>query len=330
MKCKKIDLHMDKKRALVLMLFFALAYFCVFLFAVLSIDKESAQLSSLLRSDYEYSAVSAKPILRDDYYRLNAGIGFSTTSDSKTGINAEVLMQSKDSQYTSSVEWNADKLTPSSVAITKGIAKANNLQVGNSIYSKHVVDGTVHEYTIEEILPEVSASKYSEKGAFTAGIIIMGYDQAYIDNITHTTLLYTKEPINEISLRLSETPLDLLYRSDEIAFCFRIALPYWILFILIAILITVLLVILLTRMVSHNYKRLMTLGFDDKELNKSFYRMIFGESITSILMAFFLLIVISNLFIFSSVGLAFLLTILLVEFATLLISASVSKRKLWR
>ena len=312
------------------MLFFALAYFLINLFAVIAVGKDCAQLSSLLRSDYEYSASSQKPIYQDDYYRFNAGIGYSITADSNTGINAEVLMQSKDSQYTSSVDWNPDELSPSGVALTKGIARAYGLEEGDSIYSKHIVDGTIHKYTIEQILPELSASRFSDNRNFTEGMIIMGFDKAYVDNIAHTTVLYTQEAIDEISLEISETPVDILYRNDEISSCIKVLFPYCILFVVLAVLITILLVALLKRAVGHNFRRLLMLGFEEKTLNGAFYRLIFGEGLPPILIMFCVSTVISNLFINSSMKLTFLISILLAEFVTLFISANVSKRRLWR
>ena len=320
---------MDKKRALFLMLFFALIYCLVNLFAIMSVDTNSAQLSSLMRSDYEYSASSSRPVLQDDYFCFNAGITFSTNVDLKKGINAEVLMQSKDSLYTSSVEWNANRISQSGAAITEGIAKAYNLGVGDSIYSKHIVDGTIHEYTIEQVLPDVFTSRYSEKRVFTEGMIIIGFEQAYIDNITHTTLLYTKESINDITLKISNTPVDLIYRSDEIILCVKMLLPYWILFVAFVVVITVLFVALNIHFIKYNFIRLLTLGFDEKTLNRSLYRFIFSGTIPPIFIAFFISIVMSNLFINSSMEVGFLIAILLAELVSLLISASLSKRRLW-
>ena len=55
MENKQINLHMDRKRASLVMLFFALALVFNGVLAILSIGKNLAQISSLLRSDYEYS-----------------------------------------------------------------------------------------------------------------------------------------------------------------------------------------------------------------------------------------------------------------------------------
>lgn len=201
---------MDKKRALVLMLFFAISYISINLLSIIAVNKESAHLSSLLRSSYEYCATASKNVFQDDYYQFDASISFSTISDSNTGINAEVLMQSNDSKYTSAVDWNADRLSPLGVAITKGIAKSYNLREGDRIYSKHIVDGGVRGYIIEQILPELSASRLSDKREFSDGIIIMGFDESYIESLTHTVLVYTEEPIGDVSLMISETPLILI------------------------------------------------------------------------------------------------------------------------
>ena len=74
MENKQINLHMDRKRASLVMLFFALALVFIGVLAILSIGKNLAQISSLLRSDYEYSVTMRDPILQDDYYQFEAGI----------------------------------------------------------------------------------------------------------------------------------------------------------------------------------------------------------------------------------------------------------------
>lgn len=330
MKHSSVDLHMEKNRALVLMLFFSFAYFLINLLAVTVMNKESAQLSSLIRSSYEYSATASKSVLQDDYYQFNAGISFSTLADSKNGINAEVLMQSNESQYSSSVDWNAKRLGSSGVALTKGIARSNNLRVGDKVYSSHIVDGTVHEYIIEQILPELSASRLSEKRRYTEGIIIMGFDNSYLESIAHTTLLYTNKPVDDVSTLISETPLNLIYRTDEMILSVKRLFPYLFLFSMLATLVTVILVILFTKSVKHNFRRFITLGFEEKKLNGAYFRLVFGVGIPTILIAFFISIIISNLFVFSFIELAFLLVILFAEFIILLILAESSKSRLWR
>lgn len=321
---------MDKKRALVLMLFFAISYISINLLSIIAVNKESAHLSSLLRSSYEYCATASKNVFQDDYYQFDASISFSTISDSNTGINAEVLMQSNDSKYTSAVDWNADRLSPLGVAITKGIAKSYNLREGDRIYSKHIVEGGVRGYIIEQILPELSASRLSDKREFSDGIIIMGFDESYIESLTHTVLVYTEEPIGDVSLMISETPLNLIYRTDEIITVVKRLLPYWGLFSILAILLTVLLVILFTKNVEYNFRRFLVLGFDDKLLNRSYLRLVLGAGILPILFAFFISIGISNLFIISFIELLFLVLILFAELIALLISLSLSKSRLWR
>ena len=151
MENKQINLHMDRKRASLVMLFFALALVFNGVLAILSIGKNLAQISSLLRSDYEYSVTMRDPILQDDYYQFEAGISYSLSRESQTSLNAEILMQTGDSLYTTSVDWNAEQLSKYGVAISDGMARRYGLKLGDLLYSKHIVDGTIHELSLIHI-----------------------------------------------------------------------------------------------------------------------------------------------------------------------------------
>ena len=51
MEIKRINLHMDQKRALLIMLSFSMMLILIGLFVVLSVGKDLSKLSSLMRSE---------------------------------------------------------------------------------------------------------------------------------------------------------------------------------------------------------------------------------------------------------------------------------------
>ena len=330
MKSNKLDLHMDRRRALFLMLFFGLALFLVNVFAVLSVNRECAHLNSLLRSRYDYSATASRVTKQDDYYVFNAGIDFTVAPNAKTALNVDILMQSDQSEYSSSVDWNSSRLSTFGVAVTKGVAKANNLKVGDKLYSNHIVDGTVHEYVVEQVLPEVSSARITEKRNYNEGVIVIGFDETYLENLTHFVLLYTSRSIDEFPAIISETPINIRYRSDEIVAVVGMIIPYAVAFFIIGVLLTAAFVFNLTRAVGNNYKRLMILGYEEKKLNYSYMAVIYGTVIPVIIIAFIVAIIISTAVISSSVMLILLVMILLSELMTLTVSALLSRRQLWR
>ena len=321
---------MDNQRSWILMLFFTMTCLLINLFTIVSTDTETAQINSLLKSKYIYSATASKSILKDDYYQFDAGIGFSVSPDNQTGINATVLMQNNKTKYSADVDWNSDRLKSSGVAITRGIARKKHLTIGDRLYSNHIVDGTMHEYTVEQILPELSEVRLSENRIFSEGIIIMGYDETYVENISHKTLLFTSDSIEEVASSLSENPLEIIYRSDEIRNAIKRILPYVLLFMLLSALATAVLVLIIKRNVGHNFKRLLILGFDERNLNASYMGLIYTIGMPSVVIAWLISVPFSHLFIFSSVELMVLSINLITEIFTLLIFTNLSKRQMWR
>ena len=330
MKSKHINLHMERKRALAIMLFFALLLSLIGVFATITVKTDCAEINSLLRSSYIYSAYFANPVFQDDYYQFDAGISFMLSVDAQKSINAEILMQSADSKYTESVAWNTDILGLYGIALTDGLARANKLQVGDKLYSKHIVDGTVHEYDIEKILPEVTSARITNGGDYNSGIIIMGYDSRYIDNITHECILFTNDSVNDFSTRISGTPEKILYRSDEIYTVVKKLLPYFLLFTLLFIMLVSILVRIIMRTVKCNFRRLVIHGFEKKDLNSAYNVLIGRVGVMAILIAACITAGVSQLFVFSLVEALVLLALVCVELATLFVSTGLSKRQLWR
>lgn len=330
MKNRYRKLHMDHKRALILMLVFALVLSVLSFITILSVKDDCAQLYSLLKSDYIFSAITTNPSLQDDYYQFNAGIGYMISSDANTSINAEVVMQSNGSQYTDLVAWNADTLSTYGVAISKGISRSYGLNVGDKLYSKHIVDGIVYEYTVEQILPDIINIRSSDKRNFGNGIIIMGFDERYVDNITHVNIVFTEDSVNEWSAKFSEIPENIIYRDDEIITVFKNLVPKFLLFILVEVLIVIGMVCLFTKEILYYFKRLVMLGFGRRELNYSYNRLIHGVVFLGIIFVFFVMAAASFALGFYPIEIGILFIMALLECAALFISACLFKGQLWR
>ena len=312
------------------MLFFALLFSMVGIFASVIMKTDCAQLSSLLKSDYIYSATTEKPAFKDDYFQFDAGISYMLSADAQKSLNAEILMQSADSDYTNLLEWNIEELSTRGIAITEGLAKKNNLKIGDKLYSKHIVDGTVYEYIVEQILPELTSARVTSTRGYSRGVIIMGYDSQYTDNIAHRSVVFTKESIDDLTARVSGMPMNIVYRSDEIEIVLIKLLPYYLLFVLLAVIITSALTLIIKKNVQYNFKRLMILGFGEKGLNSVYYGIICSIGISSIIIAAVIAFVFSQLFVFSFAEAVVLFILTIIELATLFVSARLSKRQLWR
>lgn len=327
MKELRVDFHISWKRTLFLIASFSLVSAILCFFVAISVKSNLMQLNSLLHSDYLFSATVEETKEPDVYFQYSAGIGFSITADSKTGINADVIMQTAESGYTDLIFWNAGKMAGNEVAISKGIAKAYGLKVGDCIYSKHIVDGIVHEYSVNQVLPDVASVRTQ---GFTDGIIIMGYDPSYIDNVMHSTLLFTNEDINVLLKKNSGTLANIVYREDEIKKVCREMMPYYGFLVVLSIIITIGICIILKKSIVYNFKRLVILGFDQGGLNKSLCSLVFGTGIVSIMVSFVLSMAVLGIIGFNVVTVMLLIFVVIVECITLLIGGAFIKGQLWR
>ena len=324
----RIALHAEPRKTIITAVSFTLISFFLILILMLSINKDAIQLNSLLHSDYEYSVTMKDTVRKDDYYQFNAGIEFTLSADANTSLNADIVMQSKDSLYTDLVSWNAEPLSTNGVAVSEIVAKSNNLHKGDKLYSKHIVNGESCEYTIEQLLPEAVSIRAANGMNHSEGIIIMGYDERYIENITHSSIVFTKDSINDLSA--IGAPENIVYRDDEIMSSLLSIIPYLAVLSIISIVTTIVLAVWLTKSVSSNFKRLIMLGFDRMHLNKAYYRLVRVTGLISIIASFALSWIVFLLIKLSVVKLLIMLLIPFIEIITLLIASNISNKRLWR
>jgi len=321
---------MSRKRTLFLIASFSLVSLVVHLFLAFSIKPDLMQLNSLIHSDYLYSAVLNESEDSNAYLQFNAGISFATRADSKTGINADVVMQTEVSEYTDSVYWNTEKMQENEVAISKGIAEAYGLKVDDKIFSKNVVDGNVREYCIAHMLPDITSVRVQKGQSLTDGVIVLGYDENYADNVSHGMLLFTNVDINVLAEKSAGTLTGIVYRDDEVQSVCKRIVPYYILLMAMIIAITIVLVIILERAIAHNFKRFIMLGFDKKGLDRSFFSYIFGSGAAFIAISLIISISVFGIIGLNTVTWVLLLSDVFAECITLLIAEAVIKKQLWR
>lgn len=283
-----------------------------------------------MHSDYEYTAIMQKPIDQDNYYQFNAGVYFAASPHAENRLNVEILMQAIEVEYTDLVYWNAGELSTYDVAISQSIADDNGLGIGDKLYSKHIVDGAVYEYSVVEILPDVANIRVSEEKNYSAGIIIMGFDKQYVDNITHHSLVFTKESVDVLASQYSDMPESMLYRTDEILTVSKELLPYLILFVVLSALNMAGLVFFITKEVTTNYRRLIMLGFEKKMLSESYKRLVIGKGILALIITLSASVVVSSIVGFEPTWVVFLMIVMFMEFITLLWMSAILNRRLWR
>lgn len=330
LKKKPIAFHTEPQKTAPVILLFTVTSLILNFFLIMSVNSYCTQLNALLQSNYDYSVTTQKPVLENDYYRFDAGIYFALSADAETSLNADIVMQSADSVYTDLVCWNAEPLSTYGIAVSKNLAMAYHLDRGDKLYSKHIVSGEICEYSVEQILPEAINVMASEAQSYSNGIIIMGYDEQYIENITHHFIVFSKEPIDELSAKCGGTAEGIIYRGDEMIAEVKTMIPYLAVFGAASILITVLTVALLTKNLSHNFRRIVMLGFEKKRLNRSYYRFVIGYGILSTVAAVGLS---CSVFLFvevSAVRVLLLMFMPLVEIITLFTAGAKSNKRLWR
>lgn len=323
----RIALHAEPRKVAVVFLSFTLVSLIISILFLFSINRECIQLNSLLHSDYEYSVKADNPMYKNDYYFFNAGIDFTLSDDSPKSINADIIMQTNNSSYTDDLYWNTSALSVNGVAISNNIAKKYNLNIGDILYSKHIVNDSICDYRIEKIVPEVSNVRTSGNNT-NNGIVIMGYDESYISNISHYSLVFTNVSIAKLSENNSLK--DIVYRDDEILTILKRILPYFMIFAIVSVASVIAFIAIIKKYVSHYYRRLIMLGTNRKHLNFSYYRLTCGLGAISIVVSFALSLIFVFLVCFSPIKLAVNATMTLIESITLLSASSISNKQLWR
>ena len=322
--------HVNTARLLVFIITFSLVLSLLCVFIDLSIRPYLVQLNSLFSSKYLYSVIADREPQAEEtdvYYNLDAGIGFALAPGCETLLNADVVMQSATARYSDSLPWSTDKLSSDEIAISKGLAMRNRLVSGDMLYSRHIVDGVVHKYTIRTILPDVQSTRIAKSTDCCDGIIVVGNDPLYTDNISHKFLLFTNQSIEKLS---DSIPTNLIYRSDEIKCVVKTVAPFFSLLVLLILVITVCAAFFLKRTIACNFKRLLTIGFDSSRLDKSYDLFVLGACVVLIVLSAVLTITLLRIGCINRAEVVLVLCVIIVECATLFISASLFKNQLWR
>lgn len=328
MKKQCVNLHIDTKRTLIYLAFYSLFAILLNVLVVVSSNGSFAQAYVLLHSNYTYSVITNDSGQQDNYYRFNAGVYFALSAETDTSLDVDIVMQLKDSSYTDAVYWNTEELETNDIAISEGIARKYNLEIGDRLYSKHIVNGKVCEYLIKQILPEVEKVRV-EKGAYTKGIIIMGYDNEYVNNISHTSIAFMNDSIDELLYEMPGTFENILYRDDELNAVYQQLLPYLLIFILLSVLITVILVWFLTKDIKHNFKRLVMLGFERNGLNRIYNRRIFSGYSVATIVAFCISVIVFSFAGACRIATEFLVLLIVIDSVAVFCSVFLLKRQLW-
>lgn len=328
MKTMTANLHVQRKKAGLYLLGYIVIILLLTTIVAVATTGYFLQLHAVSASGYTYSAIAPDSSCPDTYYKYNAGISFSTSKDAKFGINAEVVMQTENAKYTDLVYWDVDQLSVGEIAISQNIADANELAAGDILYSKNVIDGEIRTFTIRTVLPAISYTRGYIEDFHSDGVIIMGYDRLYADNIAHTCIIYTKEPIEVLALNCSAMPEDIIYRDDEMLSLVKNIAPYMAVYILATGAAMAVLAVFLSRMVAHNFRRLMTLGFDRYDLNKAYFAAIGKTGVLAVAVT-----VIVGIVAFSSIGrVAFVPVgcVTAIAIIVLLAIAAIMNKHLWR
>ena len=330
MKASNVKLHFNRKSAAAYTTAFLAIFLLLTIIVAIPIKGTLAQIHSFMRSSYVYSAVAPSSTADDAYLQYNAGISFSLSADTKAGLNAEIVMQTAAAKYTDLVDWNTEQLGEHGVAVSGNIANKYRISVGDKLYSKNIIDGEVYEYTVEAILPAVTYTRGLQDDYHADGVIVMGYDEQYDSNITHTCIVFTMVPIETLALQCSSMPEGIIYREDEIASSFGGIAPYMVVYFLAVAVSMVVFVVFFVKRIAHNFRRLVMLGFEKKALNRAYYctigkAVLLAISITAIISA--------AAFCNAGIGvitIAPVACVLTAEFVVAIIAATILTRQLWR
>ena len=330
MKAFAANLHPHHKSILGCLVALIATFLLISLVVSIAVGTDMFQLNALSRSKYEYSATAQYSTLENTYYQYNAGISFAATEESQTRLNVEVLMQTEEGPYSDAIYWNTTKLNSDGVAVSENVAERHGFNVGDTIFSKHIVDGTTKAYIIEKILPVVTSARVSGNGRHSDGIIVMGYDAQYAANISYSCVIFTSEPIEVVAEECSEMPTDILYREDEIITVVIRILPYLLGYILGAAALVVIAMIFLSKSFAGNFKRLASNGADFGALNHAYYKITIGIGMGLVIISVFISAISFGMTGFYPINAVPVLAVAIAESITLIATATISNKHLWR
>lgn len=329
MKASNVKLHLNRKSAAAYTAAFLAIFLLLTIIVAIPTKGDLAQMLSFMRSSYVYSAIVPSSTADDAYLQYNAGISFSLSADAKTGINAEIVMQTADAKYTDVVDWNAERLGEHGIAVSENISNKYKISVGDKLYSKNIIDGEVYGYTVEAILPAITYTRGLQDDYRADGIIVMGYDEQYASSITNTCIVFTEAPLETLMLQCSSMPEDIIYREDEIASSFGGIAPYMAVYFLVTAVSMVVFVVFFVKRLAYIFRRLVMLGFEKKALNRAYYCTI-GKVV---LLAISITAIISAAFCNAGIGvitIAPVVFVLTAELVVAIIVATILNRQLWR
>lgn len=330
MKALGVKLHLNQKIAAAYTSAFLVIVLLLTIVAAISTNSDLAQIQSFMQSNYVYSATAPSSTAADAYLQYNAGVSFSLSAEVKSGLNTEIVMQTAEAEYTDLVCWNTKQLEKHGIAISANIANNNNLKIGDALYSKNLVDGEVYEYTIEAILPAITYARGLKETINTDGVIVMGYDEQYASNITHTYIIFSKVPIDSLALQCSSMPEDIVYREDEMAASFYSVLPYMIVYFLVVAVSVAAFVVFFVKNIAHNFRRQIMLGFEKKTLNQTYYCAIGKAVLLAIIMTALIATTAFCCITINVITLIPVVCVLIAELVTAALTAMILNRQLWR
>jgi hypothetical protein len=307
---REVQLHIEAKISLFSVLLFSILSISLSFLFIVPTNNQWIQLISLIRAPYDYTAIIDKPIGVDDYYVYESGIVFMVSTTSDFRINAEILMQTDGSDYSPLMPLPREHLDAHEVAISQNIAVANGLKTGDKLFSKHLVSSRSTEYTIKQILL-ASIAPQSEKARYSDGVILMGFDEAYVSNIAHRIVVFSSSRVMDLSDIYGVYPFSIEYRSDVIWNTIKDLISPTLIAILSSIIVVLLQSCFFARCCRHNYKRLLLLGYPERDTrsvwNHSFLLIGIGSAAISFLFAE------TGIVIFIKSGTVLTLVILLVQ-----------------
>ena len=169
-------------------LLLTMAIGCVFM----QPDRVYKQIDFLNSGDYQYTYQTTSSTKENDYLNCSS-VYFYTDNGLSKSLLGDCLMSLENSAYNAETPIQHNKkLGNREIALTYNLAEQHNLVIGSKVYSKHSVKNIVEEYTVVDILP-VSYGVLHVDYNINYGVILVGYDEAYIKNINYSYVGFSKE-----------------------------------------------------------------------------------------------------------------------------------------
>ena len=160
-------------------------------------DRDIEQLSYYQSNSYRFVFETASQVYQNDYLKCSS-VGFYQDSNLSKSLLGSSYMVLQDSVYDSQSPFALQRvLGEREVVLSKSLAQQYHLSKGSHIYSKHIINNQIEEYTVVGIIQSCYGVTDPDFD-LNMGVILMGTDIGYQANTDFPYIGFSKDDPSQL------------------------------------------------------------------------------------------------------------------------------------